>query len=215
MKNHSLKTSSHPIIISLCAAMLFVAGCQPTETKSADSSQTKAAAKADMTRDKAAVTTANSSAEQDNTNPDLMASTRDKSVSINWQAVDSGVAAIDPANFNYPFKLDSNNVKAQVEFSNISAKQAQHNLTLGMVSNEPIEKIVDQLGDSYLSHSFSPEQATLFIYTTPNVAASQHDYVVADEFARGLVLPIVITSELPASSDKTKTASAESDTHSH
>lgn len=125
-------------------------------------------------------------------------STRDKPITIDWSLIDSDTKAVATDDFNYPFKLDGDSVKLQAEFSNITLEQAQHSLTVGMASNEPLDKLLDQLGDSYLSHKFSEAEAKLIVYTTPNVKPSQHDYVIAHEFARGLTLPIEIVPQVPS-----------------
>ena len=119
-------------------------------------------------------------------------STRNQPLSVDWSRIDSGQKPIAPEDFNYPFELESESVKSQAKFSDITPKQAQHTLTVGMASNEPLEKLLDQLGDSYLSHKFSESEAKLIVYTTPNVEPSQHNYIIAHEFARGLTLPIEI-----------------------
>lgn len=119
-------------------------------------------------------------------------STRNQPLSVDWSRIDSGQKPIAPEDFNYPFELESESVKSQAKFSDITPKQAQHTLTVGMASNEPLEKLLDQLGDSYLSHKFSESEAKLIVYTTPNVEPSQYNYIIAHEFARGLTLPIEI-----------------------
>lgn len=119
-------------------------------------------------------------------------STRNQPLSIDWSRIDSGQNPVATEDFTYPFELEGDSVKSQAKFSDISPKQAQHSLTVGMASNEPLEKLLDQLGDSYLSHKFSESEAKLIVYTTPNVKPSQHDYVIAHEFAQGLTLPIEI-----------------------
>ncbi len=126
-------------------------------------------------------------------------STRNQPLSIDWSRIDSGQKPVAPDTFKYPFELEGESVKSQAKFSNITPKQAQHTLTVGMASNEPLEKILDQLGDSYLSHKFSESEAKLIIYTTPNVEPSKHNYVIAHEFARGLTLPIEI---IPRTADQ-------------
>lgn len=123
------------------------------------------------------------------------ATSQNKPITIDWSVIDSEVKPIAAANFDYPFELDGESVKSQAQFSNITPKQAQHSLTVGMASNEPLDKLLDQLGDSYLSHNFSETEAKLIVYTTPNVEPSQHDYVIAHEFARGLTLPIEIVPQ--------------------
>ena len=62
-----------------------------------------------------------------------------------------------------------------------------------MASNEALSKVLDQLSDSYTSHEIiDSKDMKLVIHTTPDVAASSYDYVLSDDFAKGLVLPIVI-----------------------
>ena len=70
---------------------------------------------------------------------------------------------------------------------------AQHNLTISMASNEALSKLLDQLSDSYTSHEIiDSKDMKLVIHTTPDVTASSYDYVLSDDFAKGLVLPIEI-----------------------
>ena len=60
-------------------------------------------------------------------------------------------------------------------------------------SNEALSKLLDQLSDSYTSHEIiDSKNMKLVIHTTPDVAASSYDYVLSDDFAKGLVLPIEI-----------------------
>ena len=62
-----------------------------------------------------------------------------------------------------------------------------------MASNEALSKALDQLSDTYVSHEIiDGDDMRLIIHTTPDVAASSYDYVLSDEFAKGLVLPIEI-----------------------
>ena len=70
---------------------------------------------------------------------------------------------------------------------------AQHNLTVSMASNKALSKALDQLSESYVSHELTDDKdMKLIIHTTPEIAASSYDYILAGEFAKGLVLPIVI-----------------------
>lgn len=131
--------------------------------------------------------------------------TRDKEITIDWSRVESGEKAVARKDFDYPFQLEGESVKSQAKFSNISPKQAQHSLTVAMASNEPLDKLLDQLGDSYLSHRFSEKEAKLIVHTTPNVKPSHFDYVIAHEFARGLVLPIEV---VPQTATESATQSA-------
>ena len=64
---------------------------------------------------------------------------------------------------------------------------------MSTASNEALSKVLDQLSDTYVSHEITDgNEMTLVIHTTPDVAASRYDYVLSDDFAKGLVLPIEI-----------------------
>lgn len=112
---------------------------------------------------------------------------------IDWSAVDSGEKPANLAEYNYPFAIDSQNVRDYAEYFDVDAATAQHNLTISMASNEALSKALDQLSETYVSHELTDgNEMTLVIHTTPDVAASTYDYVLSDDFAKGLVLPIVI-----------------------
>ncbi|MDN3447300.1 hypothetical protein QL886_06570 [Psychrobacter sp. APC 3281] len=121
---------------------------------------------------------------------DPSASTAD---TIDWSLVDSGAKPADPTNYKYPFAIDSQNVRDYADYFKVDAATAQHNLTVSMASNEALSKALDQLSETYVSHELTDgNEMTLIIHTTPDVAASRYDYVLSDDFAKGLVLPIVI-----------------------
>ena len=112
---------------------------------------------------------------------------------IDWSLVDSGTKPADPTNYKYPFAIDSQNVRDYAEYFDVDNATAQHNLTISMASNEALSKLLDQLSDSYTSHEIiDSKEMKLVIHTTPDVAASSYDYVLSDDFAKGLVLPIEI-----------------------
>ena len=112
---------------------------------------------------------------------------------IDWSLVASGEKAVDRTNYKYPFALDSQNVLDYAEYFKLDNAIAQHNLTISMASNEALSKVLDQLSESYTSHEIiDSKDMKLVIHTTPDVAASSYDYVLSDDFAKGLVLPIVI-----------------------
>ena len=158
------------IIASAC--MLALTGCD----NSADNSNSTDSIDSS---DKTSVTAATSEAAKVNT--------------IDWSLVASGEKAVDPANYKYPFALDSQNVRDYAEYFKLDNATAQHNLTISMASNEALSKLLDQLSDSYTSHEIiDSKEMKLVIHTTPDVAASRYDYVLSDDFAKGLVLPIVI-----------------------
>ena len=116
-----------------------------------------------------------------------------KANTIDWSLVASGEKAVDRTNYKYPFALDSQNVRDYAEYFKLDNANAQHNLTISMASNEALSKVLDQLSESYTSHEIiDSKDMKLVIHTTPDVAASSYDYVLSDDFAKGLVLPIEI-----------------------
>ena len=154
------------MMIIASAGMLALTGCD-NSADSVDSS------------DKTSVTAAPHEAAKVNT--------------IDWSLVASGEKVVDPANYKYPFALDSQNVRDYAEYFDVDNATAQHNLTISMASNEALSKLLDQLSDSYTSHEIiDSKDMKLVIHTTPDVAASSYDYVLSDDFAKGLVLPIEI-----------------------
>ena len=112
---------------------------------------------------------------------------------IDWSVMDSGEKPADLANYKYPFALDSQNVRDYAEYFKVDNATAQHNLTVSMASNEALSKALDQLSESYVSHGLTDDkEMKLIIHTTPDVAAGSYDYVLAGDFAKGLILPIEI-----------------------
>jgi len=129
---------------------------------------------------------------------DTSVSTTDSAVAntIDWSVMDSGEKPADLANYQYPFALDSQNVRDYAEYFKVDNATAQHNLTVSMASNEALSKALDQLSESYISHELTDDkEMKLIIHTTPDVAAGSYDYVLAGDFAKGLVLPIVIVPD--------------------
>ena len=126
---------------------------------------------------------------------DTSVSTTDSAVAntIDWSVMDSGEKPADLANYKYPFALDSQNVRDYAEYFKVDNATAQHNLTVSMASNEALSKALDQLSESYVSHGLTDDkEMKLIIHTTPDVAAGSYDYVLAGDFAKGLILPIEI-----------------------
>ncbi|MBP2279287.1 hypothetical protein RCH20_000991 [Psychrobacter sp. PL15] len=112
---------------------------------------------------------------------------------IDWQAVASGETPAELANYEYPFPLDSESVRSYADYFKVDSAVAQHNITIGMASNEGLSKVLDQLDSSYTSHELTDgENIELIIHTTSDIKASSYDYVLAEDFAKGLILPIVI-----------------------
>ncbi len=114
-------------------------------------------------------------------------------IDIDWTALQTGVAPIDPDGYVYPFALDSEPVKNYAQSFHITAKQAQHSMMLAMASPEVLGKVLDQIQGHYLGHSLiDGKDMQLVVYTDSTVAPSRFDYVLAGEFGRGLVVPVVI-----------------------
>jgi hypothetical protein len=168
MTHHKEDTSMPKRLITMLiiatASIWALAGC--------DNSADTAAKKTD-----AAVSTADSAAAN----------------TIDWSVMDSGEKPANLANYQYPFALDSQNVRDYADYFKVDNTTAQHNLTVSMASNEVLSKALDQLSESYVSHELTDDKdMKLIIHTTPDIAAGSYDYVLAGEFAKGLVLPIVI-----------------------
>ena len=145
-----------------------------------------------------ALTGCDNSADTANKNTDSAISTTDDAAvnTIDWSVMDSGEKPADLANYKYPFALDSQNVRDYAEYFNVDNATAQHNLTVSMASNEALSKALDQLSESYVSHELTDDKdMKLIIHTTTDVTASSYDYVLAGDFAKGLVLPIVIVPD--------------------
>jgi len=112
---------------------------------------------------------------------------------IDWKVIASTEKAANRADYNYPFALDSQNVRDYADYFKVDNATAQHNLTVSMASNEALSKVLDQLDSSYTSHELTDgENIELIIHTTSDIKASSYDYVFEEDFAKGLILPIVI-----------------------
>mgnify|MGYP002662914046 CR=1 FL=1 len=142
-----------------------------------------------------ALTGCDNSADTTAKKTDAAVSTTDSAIvnRIDWSVMNSGEKPADLANYQYPFALDSQNVRDYAEYFGVDNATAQHNLIVSMASNEALSKVLDQLSETYTSHELTDDkEMKLIIHTTPDVAASSYDYVLSDGFAKGLVLPIVI-----------------------
>lgn len=112
---------------------------------------------------------------------------------IDWSKIKSGQRAADPTTYDYPFAIDSQNVRDYADYFKIDNATAQHSMTVSMASNEALSKVLDQLGSSYVSHEITDgEDIKLIVHTTPDIKADRFDYVLAEDFGKGLVLPIEI-----------------------
>jgi PBP1b-binding outer membrane lipoprotein LpoB len=115
---------------------------------------------------------------------------------VDWAKVDSGVKPVDADTFKYPFTLDSAPVKAYMDAYQVDAKTARYNLTVGMAVNEVLNKVLDQIDTSYVSHELTAGKNSKFIiHTTKQIAPSEHTYVFAEPFAHGLSIPVQIIND--------------------
>lgn len=123
-------------------------------------------------------------------------STSGTAKAINWTLVDSGVTPVDKEKFNYPFALDSVQVKAYKDAYQVDAKTARYNLTAGMAVNEVLDKVLDQIGTAYVSHELTAGKDSKFvIHTTQAIVPSEHIYVFKEPFAHGLSMPIAVVND--------------------
>lgn len=117
----------------------------------------------------------------------------DGRIQIDWALVDSKTERIDPSTFAYPFAIDSEPVKNYANTYQITPAQAQHSMVLAMASPEVLGKLLDQLDSNYVGHHLTDgANMSLVITVKPKVVADKYEYVFADNFAKGLVLPVVI-----------------------
>lgn len=115
---------------------------------------------------------------------------------IDWSLIATNEPPADLTGYDYPFAIDSQNVQDYADYFDVDNATAQYNLTVGMASNEPLSKVLDQLGASYTSHELTDgEDMTLIIHTTADFSASSYDYVFDGDYAKGLTLPIEIVPD--------------------
>lgn len=120
--------------------------------------------------------------------------TADGKTQIDWSHIHTKQPKADLATYTYPIALDAQAVQNYAKQYHISPKEAQHSIVVGMASPEALGKVLDQLKDGkYLGHRLTDgANMTLVITTTPDVVADKAEYVFADKFGQGLVLPVVI-----------------------
>lgn len=170
------------IMIISAASMWTLTGCD-NNMDPVDTTSNKTAAL------KGQKTTTPESSETGDVDSENTSTTND----IDWSAIASNETPADLASYDYPFALDSESVRAYAEYFNVDNATAQHNLTVGMASNEALSKVLDQLSNSYTSHELTDgENLELIVHTTSDIKASSYDYVFEEDFAKGLILPIVI-----------------------
>lgn len=60
--------------------------------------------------------------------------TADGKTQINWSLVDGKQPKVDPATYTYPLAIDSSAVQNYAKSYNITPKQAQHSVVIGMAA---------------------------------------------------------------------------------
>lgn len=179
------------ISVSIMAAFLFTLSACGNPSNKADDAATDSD-KTTIDNAKSSDTTINSNA-ADITEVAKTPATKNADKAIDWSAIASSEPPADPVHYQYPFAIDSQNVRDYAEYFKVDKRTAQYNLTVGMAVNEPLNKVLDQLGTSYVSHELIDAKKTaLIIHTTPEVQPSKFDYVIQGDFGKGLVLPIEI-----------------------
>lgn len=125
--------------------------------------------------------------------------TKDGKTQIDWTLIHTKEPKAELTNYPYPIALDSTAVQNYAKEYHISPKEAQHSIVVGMASPEALGKVLDQLKDGkYLGHRLTDgANMTLIIITTSDVVADKAEYVFADNFGRGLTLPVVIEPKAP------------------
>lgn len=119
--------------------------------------------------------------------------TADGKIQINWRLIDTNTQKADINSYQYPIDIGSQAVQNYAKAYNISDQQAQHSIVVSMATPEALGKILDQLEDGYKGHELTDgADMKLIIHTKDNVVADKHEYVFADKFGEGLVLPIEI-----------------------
>ncbi|WP_019518811.1 hypothetical protein [Faucicola boevrei] len=115
---------------------------------------------------------------------------------VDWQLLANDVVSVTEEKFNYPFKLDSEPVKIYAKSYQLDLQSARHQMTVGMASNELLSKLLDQLGEDYVSHEITTDKNPVFIvHTTPNVEPSQGKYTFSDPFAEGLSIDVSVIND--------------------
>lgn len=125
------------------------------------------------------------------TDPKTLSANPNDRLELDLSLLQTGVARADLANYPYPFAVDSVPVQNYANAYQISAQDAQRAMTLSMASPEALNKVLDMIVGEYLGHSLTDgKDMSLVIYTTDKVVPAEFDYVIADKFGEGLVLPV-------------------------
>lgn len=114
-------------------------------------------------------------------------------ITIDLSQLQTGTPKADLTDYPYPFDEQSDAVQKYAAAYQITAKQAQHAMTLSMASPEALNKILDQINQEYRGHQLQDgAHMTLIIHTSTHVTPIKFEYIIADTFGKGLVLPVQI-----------------------
>lgn len=127
------------------------------------------------------------------TDPKTLSANPNDRLELDLSLLKTGVAQADLANYAYPFAVDSVPVQNYANAYQITTQEAQHAMTLAMASPEALNKVLDMIVGEYVGHSLTDgKDMSLVVYTTDKVVPTEFDYVIADKFGEGLVLPVKI-----------------------
>lgn len=127
------------------------------------------------------------------TNISMPTTGTDSKINLDPALLNTGIAKADLTNYAYPFKQDSTAVQNYAKAYQITAQEAQHAMTLSMASPEALNKVLDQIVGEYVGHSLTDgKHMSLVVYTTDKVNPTEFEYVIADKFGEGLVLPVKV-----------------------
>lgn len=96
--------------------------------------------------------------------------------------------------FTYIFDKNSPAVQNYAKSFNLSPMQAQYAMTVIMAAPEALSDLSDRLQGRYLSHYIIDSAQPVLVINAENTPAVQFDYVFTDDFAKGLVLDVVIAT---------------------
>lgn len=177
------------ITLIMMAMLLAACGSSNVNEAVADN-QGAAQTNAQATIAKSSTATDDSFDDGTPTTPAVLA---DGKIHVDLDKLKTGVARADLSAYTYPFEKDSQAVQNYAKAYQITPSEAQWAMTLSMASPEALNKVLDQIVGEYVGHSLiDGKKMSLVIYTSDKVAPIEFDYVIADKFGEGLVLPVKV-----------------------
>lgn len=179
------------VLCALC--VLSLVACQPAPTKSSPSevSMQNTATTHSVPSDESHLTVSE---------PVPAQLSVDNISKLDLSQLATGTPKADPQTYAYPFDINSEAVKNYAKAYGLSPEQAVHAMTILMASPEALNKILDQIGSEYRTHTLTDgKDAALVVYTSERIAPISFEYVIADNFGKGLVLPVQVLPKKPTS----------------